>query len=131
MKHHSDPQKSSDKVKTQMKNYFFLSFFVSSLALAQVLKVKIGPDPSTDIISENYEAGPFLMYDCSNQHWVCVLESYYNECEKNRQTELLTDKTEHSCAPMGEFPNKISCFQRQLFLTTHNHGTRFCVKNSN
>ncbi len=96
---------------------------------AQEEKLTTGFDARRDIISDKYEAGAFLIYDCEDNHWVCVLESYYKACEEKRSQEL--QKSEaliHTCAPIGEFPNKWSCFQRQLFLTTHEHGNRFCVR---
>lgn len=82
-----------------------------------------------DIISEEYEAGPFLVYDCKDKHWVCVQPSYYENCKDLRKRDLArTEELYHTCAPAGKFPTKRSCFQRQLFLTTHNHGNRFCIK---
>ena len=85
-------------------------------------------DPLVDDISEKYEAGAYLIYDCEEKHWVCVLEPYFKICREKREKDLLNQSYLYSCAPIGEFPNKKSCFQRQLFLTTHNYGARFCVK---
>lgn len=90
-------------------------------------KVLNGYDPKVDIISEDYEAGPFLIYDCIQNHWTCVLESYYKECEKKRSEDLHFKKEQMSCAPIGELPNKKSCFQKQLFLVSQNVGYRFCI----
>jgi hypothetical protein len=88
-----------------------------------------GFDPKTDIIADNYDAGAFLIYDCKEKHWTCVTEEFYTECKEKRSRDLASlEDTKHSCAPIGSFPTKRSCFQRQLFLTTHNHGERFCVK---
>lgn len=86
-----------------------------------------GFDPATDIISEKYEAGPYLMYDCVDKHWVCVMDSFYKECSVKRSKEVIDKKPDLSCAPIGRFPGKKACFQRQLYLTTHNHGSRFCL----
>lgn len=107
-------------------------FFLSLHAMADDKERYLtGFDPKEDIIAENYEAGPYLIYDCKEMHWVCVMESYYKECEEKRSRDLAsTQDVYHSCAPIGLFPTKKSCFQRQLFLTTHNHGKRFCVKDN-
>lgn len=86
-----------------------------------------GFDPRTDIISEKYEAGPYLIYDCKDQHFVCVMESYYKECLANRAQDEHEKKIDVSCAALAETPNKKSCFQKQLFMTSQNHGKRFCV----
>jgi hypothetical protein len=94
-------------------------------------KVLSGYDPKRDIIAENYEAGAFLIYDCKEGHWTCVLESYYQECADKRKADLVAkDDPLHTCAPIGQFPTKKSCFQRILFLTSNNVGNRFCVKDS-
>lgn len=84
-------------------------------------------DPATDVIAENYEAGPFLIYDCKERHWVCVLESYYKDCEASREEDQLLKKLELRCAPITKLSNKKSCFQQQLFLTSQNAGSNFCV----
>ena len=108
-----------------------MTLFLQTLWAQDRYQVKTGYDPVTDIISENYETGAFLIYDCAEKHWVCVLETYYLSCEERRKMdEKNSEEIFHSCAPIGKFPNKFSCFQRQLFLTTQNHGDRFCIKDS-
>ncbi len=88
-----------------------------------------GFDPKTDIISDKYEAGAFLIYDCEDKHWVCVGKTFFDECIENRKLDLETGASPlYRCAPVGEFPTKKSCFQRQLFLTSNHHGAQFCVK---
>ncbi len=110
-----------------------LKLMVFSLILTPLLhaqeaeKVLNGYDPKVDIISENYEAGPFLIYDCKEKHWTCVLESYYRDCEKSRVTDHHEKKLNMACAAVAEFPTKKSCFQKQLFLVSKNMGTKFCV----
>lgn len=84
-------------------------------------------DPKVDIISDKYEAGPFLIYDCKDKHYVCVLESYFKECGESRAKDIHDRKLELSCAPISEHLNKKSCFQKQLFMVSQNHGTKFCV----
>lgn len=104
------------------------SILMSSLACADSgEKVLNDYDPKVDIISEDYEAGPFLIYDCAQKHWTCVLESYYKDCEKKRDEDIHLKKAEMSCAPVSVLPNKKSCFQKQLFLVSQNVGHRFCV----
>lgn len=88
-----------------------------------------GFDVKTDIIADNYEAGNALIYDCVEKHWVCVTSTYFDECrEKREKAKSDQDSVTLPCAQIAHFPNKKSCFQRQLFMTTHHHGDRFCVK---
>ncbi|MFL5784161.1 MAG: hypothetical protein ACJ76H_06100, partial [Bacteriovoracaceae bacterium] len=77
--------------------------------------------------SDKYLAGAFLMYDCEEGHWVCVLEEDYKACEKKRNEESLKMTKDLSCAPIGQFPTKRSCFQRVLYLAGQAHGHRFCL----
>lgn len=94
----------------------------SFLGLTQdVPKELAGFDPKTDIIADNYEAGAYLIYDCEEAHWTCVTKPYFEECIKEH-------KQDYSCSPFEEFPTKKSCFQRQLYLTTHHVSHSFCSK---
>lgn len=92
-------------------------------------KILNGYDPRVDIIAENYEAGAYLIYDCAEKHWTCVLESYYKDCQEKRDQAIHEKKINLGCAPVAILPNKKSCFQKQLFMTSQNHGHRFCVGN--
>ena len=103
---------------------------LSTLSLADSGdKVLNDYDPRVDIIAENYEAGPFLIYDCDEKHWTCVLEPYFKECQEKRNQAMHDKKINLGCAPVAQLPNKKSCFQKQLFMTSQNHGHRFCVGN--
>ena len=92
-----------------------------------VEKVLNGYDPKVDIISDDYEAGPYLIYDCQKETFVCVLESYYKECLEKRAKAQHFKELKVVCAGVEELPNKKSCFQRQLFMVSQNMGNRFCI----
>ena len=81
-----------------------------------------------NIISDKYDAGPYLIYDCLEKHWTCVSEENFTTCKSDREEDSLKlDVYTHSCSPIGLFPTKESCNQRKLFLSTHHHGQRFCI----
>jgi hypothetical protein len=86
-----------------------------------------GYDMISDDISAKYEAGAYLMYDCEEKHWVCVLEEYYKICEAKRVEDLELKKYNLRCAGIGALPTKKSCFQRALYMSSHNFSTRFCL----
>ena len=109
------------------KLMLFLMIAALSASADDTEKVLNDYDPKVDIVSENYENGPFLIYDCIEKHYTCVLESYFNDCQKKRDEDLHFKKLELSCAPITQLPNKKSCFQKQLFMVSQNHGVRFCV----
>lgn len=128
MKQPIDTQFPTDKPSTMMKWPLLVLMYASVCWSDDQPKSLAGFDPRTDMIADNYEAGAFLIYDCEEKHWTCVMESFYKQCEEKRKVDLAEEKIYHRCAPVGEFPTKKSCFQRQLFMTTHNHGKRFCIK---
>jgi hypothetical protein len=112
-----------------MKHLFacLLALFIENADAFDGEKVLAGHDSKTDLIADNYEAGRFLMYDCLEGHWVCVGDPFYQNCLAKRTQELQEKKFKASCAPLGPFPTKKSCFQRQLFMTSNFHGTQFCT----
>ena len=106
-----------------------LIFLLSTLMIAQAQereRIAAGYDAKVDVISEKYDAGAFLIYDCQEKHWTCVVKSYFEQCGKERDEDMLEKRETLRCAPIGEFPTKKSCFQRQLFMTGQNFSTRFC-----
>ena len=102
-------------------------FLLSFPLLAQENKDPAGFDPVSDNFSDKYEGGAFLIYDCVDKHWVCVLESYYSECQELRDKDIQSKKITLGCAPIGKFETKKSCFQRQLYMIGQNYETRFCI----
>lgn len=107
--------------------WIFCLFFSTLVCAQEAEKELAGFDPVVDLISEKYEAGPYLIYDCEDKHWVCVGESFYKECEEKRAEDLKARKLATRCAPITKYPVKKSCFQRAQFLVGKNHGTRFCI----
>jgi hypothetical protein len=110
--------------------------FVRSLLILSIISLSVsaqenksiaGYDPVEDSFSQKYEGGPYLMYDCVDKHWVCVLESYYTDCEKLRAVDIENKKFTLGCAAIGQFPTKKACFQRQLYMIGQNYETRFCI----
>ena len=113
----------------RIKLMVFCMLLSTHLLADDVEKELNGYDPKVDIISDKYEAGPFLIYDCVDKHYTCVLESYFKECVDSRSKDIHDKKVELSCAPIAEHLNKKSCFQKQLFMVSQNHGNKFCVGN--
>jgi len=109
------------------KLMLFCLFFTNQIFSDSGAKYLNGHDPRVDVISEKYDAGPFLIYNCKDQHYVCVMADSNKDCEDQRAQAIHEKKLEMDCAPVAEFPNKKSCFQQQLFLVSQNHGTRFCI----
>lgn len=107
-----------------MKN---LTFLVMLFAFGAWAEPEEKFDPQEDQISDKYEAGLHLIYDCKDGHWVCVRKEFYKECEESRAEGLAKKQVRFNCAPIGPMASKKACYQRVLYLTTHNHGHRFCI----
>ena len=108
--------------------YIVFIFFMTYLPLAQAFdRIKAGYDPVVDEIADNYEAGAFLIYNCVDKHWTCVLKSYHDQCKAQFNHDRFGGKINLRCVPFDEAPTKKSCFQKQLYLVSQSHGTRFCV----
>jgi hypothetical protein len=85
-------------------------------------------DPYADTISDNYEAGAYLIYDCEEGHWACVKQVFHDDCQGKQENESTTAGVRSRCAAFGEQASKKGCFQRQLYMVSQNWGTRACVK---
>lgn len=107
-----------------------LSFGVGAQSvefLPQSEKLSRNFDFKRDIISDKYLAGPYLIYDCENEHWVCVVEDNFERCKTQRAEDLRQNKVHARCAPIAEFDVKFSCFQEQLRLVSNVDPTKLCV----
>lgn len=87
-------------------------------------------DPRTDIISDDLQAGPYLIYDCTKKSWICVLKEHFTECENKRKEDESNQKTYARCAPLIEYSVKFACFQEQLRLATNVDSEKLCVLDS-
>lgn len=103
-----------------------LGLSVSTLA-GDAPEVPVDFNLGQDQISEKYFAGSWLIYDCEEKHWVCVLKEDFDLCESSREAAKKSFSKNLPCAPIGNFPTKRSCFQRELFLAGNAHGDRFCL----
>ena len=105
----------------------FFMLFSFSVGAQKAAKTLTGYDPIADVLSSKYEAGHYLIYDCEDKHWVCVRDAYYQDCESKRTQEIEENAKDLSCVPLGYFPTKRSCFERQLYMLGQNFGTKFCL----
>ena len=93
-------------------------------------KVVRGFDPRTDIISDDLQAGPYLIYDCTKKSWICVLKEHFIECGRKREEDEDNKKTYARCAPLGKFEVKFACFQEQLRMVSNVDAEKLCVTDS-
>ena len=60
------------------------------------------------IISNIYRRGEYLIYDCINKHFVCVIESHYERCRETGTKEIVYDS--NFCLKIKEFQTQPDCF---------------------
>lgn len=113
-----------------MKFLFFLLISASAAFSETEELMPSDYDPKDDAVSEKYEAGAHLIFDCEEGHWACVLAEYSVECDDKREAAIKKGEAFLPCAHLGKLPSKRSCFQKSLYLTGQAHGTRFCLLDS-
>ncbi len=105
--------------------WFFLIFSLTAGAETAIKSLE-GFDPINDVVSDKYLTGPYLIYDCVEKHWTCVVQDNFKECQDARVEDLKIIQKDLRCAPFEKLPTKKACLQRQLYLVGQNMGTRFC-----
>ncbi|MEX0798992.1 MAG: hypothetical protein WD025_06090 [Bacteriovoracaceae bacterium] len=79
-------------------------------------------------MSDLYQKGPYLLYDCESMHWVCAGRGEFNRCVRWRSRALKRGEANLSCAHFVPFDSRQECHKKQIEMT--NTGTlerRFCL----
>ena len=84
-------------------------------------------DDSRDLISAKYLTGGHLLYDCEDQHWVCVIKENKDDCDKKRQIEITSGKHLLSCFSGEVYQSYRECSQKQKELTKSGMNPRVCL----
>ncbi len=60
------------------------------------------------VISSLYRRGEYLIYDCINKHFACVIGPHYERCRETGTKEIVYDS--NFCLKIKEFQDQPSCF---------------------
>lgn len=73
-------------------------------------------DANNDFISVKYNAGPALVYDCLDRHWVCTGATEHQACQEKKAANIDIGRHELDCVPAKVFETKRDCYvlARQL-----------------
>ncbi len=99
--------------------FFGLSLFSYSFyGLGGRNVIKSENDPNFNIIksraiSKEYREGEYLIYDCENQHYVCVNRDSNKECENKHLKRIRENQSRFSCIPLKIFADEKTCFEFQ------------------
>lgn len=84
-------------------------------------------DDTRDLISSKYLTGGHLLYDCEDQHWVCVIKENKEACDAKRQKEISLGKHHLTCFSAEFFQTYKECSQKQKELTKSGMNPRVCL----
>ena len=60
-------------------------------------------------ISPYYRSGSFLIYDCKDGHFACVIQENFEDCKKLREKAILLGSLNLVCAPLKKFKDRTEC----------------------
>ncbi len=114
--------------------FLFLSFFMGVASGQSVKNIqKNFKQEKIDILlqdpqlSEKYERGRYLVYDCEDQHWVCTGKFEYERCQESRSYSRGHNEAHFSCAFVKIYKNEALCIEKQRDFIHLNMATVFCV----
>ena len=79
-------------------------------------------------ISKKYSRGKFLIYDCEERHYACVIGQDFSSCqEKRKQVLFKKDRRLLPCSPLKEFASVVKCEKEQYRLQHRRRDRSFCL----
>ena len=78
------------------------------------------------VISSLYRRGEYLIYDCVNKHFVCVIESNYERCREPQTKEIVYDT--NFCLKIKEFETQPDCFRAHEEFSDKTRMKFFCKR---
>lgn len=78
-------------------------------------------------ISDKYQSGNHLIYDCDDMHWVCVIKEDFDNCYSRTAKALRTGRHRLDCVSESEYESPKDCHKRQLELVKESFYPRFCI----
>lgn len=83
------------------------------------------------LLSLKYQRGSYLMYDCTDKHWVCTGKSEYNLCLERRKVGILDKNLNLPCGAFTKFKSEKECQKYQIEVINRSEGVSFCVNENN
>jgi hypothetical protein len=76
--------------------------------------------------SSKYYSGPYLIYDCLDNHWVCADKLAVTQCRLNNKLRETADKALKSCVIYKEYEKTKFCIEKNTQLVSDNASMRRC-----
>lgn len=117
------------------KSHFFLLWSNWSL---QLILGASEIDPSTlsgnplsvevsVFVTKEYLRGRYLIYDCQEQHYICVDHDGYDLCNDKRQQSQQQNSEVLACAPLKMYDSLLACSEGQYDQIHFPASKRFCL----
>lgn len=84
-------------------------------------------DQQDPYMSDLYMKGTYLLYDCSNGHWVCTRLEEFERCQRWREEARALKNDSLKCAPMRKFAANEKCVEEQQRLINLALRPRLCA----
>ncbi|MCK5074349.1 MAG: hypothetical protein KAQ98_13045 [Bacteriovoracaceae bacterium] len=78
-------------------------------------------------ISDKYDAGNYLIYDCIGRHFACVNGKSFRWCKLARKKSKILDRAVFACAPLKKFESLKECSKKQYELIHSMPSKIFCI----
>lgn len=78
-------------------------------------------------LSLKYVRGPFLLYDCFEQHWVCTTKFEFRNCKESRLEQIKDNVLKLNCSPVEEYASEDECVDVQRRITNRAVELRTCL----
>jgi hypothetical protein len=109
-----------------MNTQLLILFTVLSLNLFAKSQEFVDIYSSDPQLSDRYDRGVHLIYDCKEKHWVCTTKALSQYCEKTRKRAIENYEYSLPCAPFKGFENEKDCNLKQLEFTHKGHIQSYC-----
>jgi|GEM_PF-1570752 len=64
-------------------------------------------------LSDKYRAGPYLIYDCTAEHFVCADVENQVECDVSREKSFVKKSERLPCAVLKQYSSRDVCLEEQ------------------
>lgn len=83
------------------------------------------------VLSPKYRSGAYLLYDCTDEHFVCADEVSFKLCQKYRAQELAAKAENLSCGAIKKYPQPKACHRALYKYIEKVVSKDFCKNTSN
>ncbi len=105
--------------------YIILSLSLSLIATHAQIKVDTDRK-GIAMLSYKYSSGPYLVYDCEDQHYACASDKSNDECKYRKQESIKKRKNILSCISILKFKTERKCIDKMKKLINDPKDKSFC-----